>query len=759
MKKLTISIFVTITFFFTFLSARSQEISPYLIGTNAWLPPWMGGSINNLWDELGDAGFQLIRIGGNGAQDANAYNHQRVGDLTEQIRATGADVILQVPRSHTAAQTTALIEYINGTRDLNVRFWSIGNEPNLNNDHSTAIPVADVAAYIRRIATALKTYDPTIRTIGPTTAWFDTNYLNPLLVNAGPNNVAGTDENGNYYIDILSWNQYQITSGAGYENTINSGINIVNTINATRPEENKMSWMMSEFNGHYNNDLANPDQKTWSFNAGQMFAEMYDIGMRKGGFALCSWSVFESGGSRIAGDLGLFDLTNNEYRGRSTYYHSLMLGRHMKTQYLPNQKNISSVTISSMGDEEGFSVMIINRNKTTGYNYSLSFNGEYGSAETLKIAVDAGLEKEITGHIEKVTTQMLVFDAEGFLVRKYIYSEPNANNYIGPMVTDYSSPAATTGSLIFISPEHGSKYKSNEDLIVEVEATHPDGIDSVSLSIDGEYVGTISEAPFVWNEEDTLLAELEPGYYDLKSVAHIANGDSIITQISFNIILSFAPDEPMPVPGIIQAEFYSDMFGIQTEATSDIDGGLNVGYLDVGDWMDYEVNVTETDQYWAVFRVAGWLNTGKIALRNAAGTTLARTDIPNTGSYQTWTNVDGSSPFVLQKGEQTLRIYIEGAPFNLNYFNIIPYDPTNTGNLEIDDLRIFPLPVKDQLNLQGIRGIENISMYNNLGQKILDINPDKRTETSLNMGFMISGLYFLHLSNGQATSIHKIVKQ
>jgi hypothetical protein len=79
---------------------------------------------------------------------------------------------------------------------------------------------------------------------------------------------------------------------------------------------------MSEFNGHYNNDIATADQKTWSFNAGQMFAEMYDIGMRKGAFAICSWSIFESGGSRIAGDLGLFDRTNNEYRGRSTYYHS-----------------------------------------------------------------------------------------------------------------------------------------------------------------------------------------------------------------------------------------------------------------------------------------------------------------------------------------------------------------------------------------------------------------------------------------------------
>lgn len=757
MKRITFYALITISLLFTFNTVRSQEISPYLMGTNAWLPPWMGGSINNLWDELEDAGFQMIRVGGNGAQDANAYSHQRLGDLTQQIRDAGAEVILQVPRNHTAAQTTALIEYINGTRNLNVRFWSIGNEPNLNSGHSTAIPVADVAAYIRRIATALKAYDPTIKTIGPTTAWFDTNYLNPLFVNAGPNNVAGTDENGNHYIDILSWNQYQITSGPGYENTINSAVTIVNNINATRPEGNKMSWTMSEFNGHYNNDIASADQKVWSFNAGQMFAEMYDIGMRKGAFSLCSWSVFESGGGRIAGDLGLFDLTNNEYRGRSTYYHSMMLGRHMKATYLPNKRNITNVTISSMGDEEGFSVMILNRSKTTGYDYSLSFNGEYGTAATLRIGVNAALEKEMTGHIEKTSTQMLVFDAEGSLVRKYTYSEGHAINFMGPTITDYSSPAATTGSLLFTSPVHGSKYGSNALPQVEVEATHPDGVDSVGLWINGVFTEILTEAPFVWNEADTLFDQ--PGYYDLKSVAYLTNGDSIATGIGFNIILSFAPEDPMPVPGIVQAEFYSDMFGVQTESTTDTGGGMNVGYLDVGDWLEYEVEVAETAEYVAVFRVAGWQTTGKVALRNAAGANLTTAVVPNSGGYQNWRSVEGGNKFNLTAGVQRVRIFVEGSPFNLNYFEILPGIFSSAGYKEVDQLKIFPVPMKEQLHLQGIESFSNISVYNSFGQKLVEYENDNLTETILETGKLRSGVYFLRFTDGQTQVIRKVVKQ
>ena len=45
------------------------------------------------------------------------------------------------------------------------------------------------------------------------------------------------------------------------------------------------------------------------------------------------------------------------------------------------------------------------------------------------------------------------------------------------------------------------------------------------------------------------------------------------------------PDPPFNL--LTQAENYNIMNGVQTEGTTDTGGGLNVGYIDTGDWMAY----------------------------------------------------------------------------------------------------------------------------------------------------------------------------
>ncbi len=41
----------------------------------------------------------------------------------------------------------------------------------------------------------------------------------------------------------------------------------------------------------------------------------------------------------------------------------------------------------------------------------------------------------------------------------------------------------------------------------------------------------------------------------------------------------------------IQAEDYSTMSGVQLEGCSDDGKGLNLGWIDTGDWMEYSLNV------------------------------------------------------------------------------------------------------------------------------------------------------------------------
>ncbi|MFZ5985672.1 MAG: cellulase family glycosylhydrolase [Bacillota bacterium] len=116
------------------------------------------------------------------------------------------------------------------------------------------------------------------------------------------------------------------------------------------------------------------------------------------------------------------------------------------------------------------------------------------------------------------------------------------------------------------------------------------------------------------------------------------------------------------IPGTFEAEAYDGMYGIQTESC--VEGGLNVGWIDVGDWMDYRVNVQSSGTYTVEYRVASLYGTGRFSLRNGS-TVLASTTVPNTGGWQNWTTVKATVN--LSAGQQTLRLYADGSPFNVNW--------------------------------------------------------------------------------------------
>jgi endoglucanase len=137
---------------------------------------------------------------------------------------------------------------------------------------------------------------------------------------------------------------------------------------------------------------------------------------------------------------------------------------------------------------------------------------------------------------------------------------------------------------------------------------------------------------------------------------------------------SFATTPPATVtlPGTVQAENYSAMSGIQTETCSE--GGLNVGWIDNGDWMDYLVNPTTTGSYTINLRVASTGTTGACQIKQGT-TVLATVTIPNTGGWQNWTTV--STTVTLSAGSKTIRLQATGAGWNINWWSAALSTPTN----------------------------------------------------------------------------------
>jgi len=141
----------------------------------------------------------------------------------------------------------------------------------------------------------------------------------------------------------------------------------------------------------------------------------------------------------------------------------------------------------------------------------------------------------------------------------------------------------------------------------------------------------------------------DQGFYDAVKPPFIATGCS---QALYQSISSR-----------IEAERYCNMQGIQTENTSDAGAGLSVGWVDVGDWIDFNINVPTAGTYTVTYRVASESNTGQIQFLGTGGT-LATTTIPSTGGWQTWRNVTANVS--LSAGQQKIRLYASGAGFNIN---------------------------------------------------------------------------------------------
>ncbi len=118
------------------------------------------------------------------------------------------------------------------------------------------------------------------------------------------------------------------------------------------------------------------------------------------------------------------------------------------------------------------------------------------------------------------------------------------------------------------------------------------------------------------------------------------------------------------IPGNIEAESYDVMSGVQTETCSE--GGLSIGWIDAGDWLDYHVTVQTTKAYTVQFRVASPYSDTQLQLR-LGDTVLTTVTIPNTGGWQTWQTA--AATVNLSAGSQTLRIYAVTNGWNINWVN------------------------------------------------------------------------------------------
>ena len=113
---------------------------------------------------------------------------------------------------------------------------------------------------------------------------------------------------------------------------------------------------------------------------------------------------------------------------------------------------------------------------------------------------------------------------------------------------------------------------------------------------------------------------------------------------------------------------------------------------------------------------------------------------------------------VYKNGEE-LYILNEGGT-NDNISDILVVERSNIGinNIEVNEVLVYPNPVKDKLLIQTELGIDKIEIYDMLGKEVLIQTTNDKTE--INISHLPQGIYNVRIfSEGKVVGKSKIVKQ
>ncbi len=142
------------------------DISPYVYGANY-------GLLNvipfDLYPLAEVSGIRYLRFPGGRVGDTTDIQPFQLDQFITLCRFIGAEPSISVRlEGGTPEKAAKMVEYVNITKAYGVKYWSIGNEPNLFDDYTTEQHNRDW----RAIAEAMLAVDPSIMLVGPDISQF-----------------------------------------------------------------------------------------------------------------------------------------------------------------------------------------------------------------------------------------------------------------------------------------------------------------------------------------------------------------------------------------------------------------------------------------------------------------------------------------------------------------------------------------------------------------------------------------------------------
>jgi len=247
---------------------------------------------------------------------------------------------------------------------------------------------------------------------------------------------------------------------------------------------------------------------------------------------------------------------------------------------------------------------------------------------------------------------------------------------------------------------------------------------------------------------DTIKVSYTPG--------KVTATDKGILQAFSNFPVNNQISEPvwLSVPCKIEAENYYSQSGMSTENTSDTGGGLDVGWIDNGDWLEYVIeNKTSATSYEIAFRVASPSASGKFDFY-LDNNKISQVTVPNTGGYQTWQSV--TKNITIGMGKHYFKVIATSGGYNINYYDIKKV-ATGIEGVNDDLIKIYPNPVSNEMIISSADFQYNrVEIIDIMGKTVLNRLTTHEPELHIPLN-LPNGMYIVKISNGKQFQLKRFI--
>ena len=409
------------------VSGASPAPAVTRLGQNYWCWSNYGNDVRGTETAVSGLHLRVLRAGGHN-NDTNTsdgffpFDEAQIDAFVAYCRRVGAEPILQVPllknatgSPATAADAAEMVRYCNRTRGYGLRYWEIGNEPDLYSDqgdrpgYDTSQFCADFNAW----SAAMKRADASIVVLGPELSWKyypqsgANDWLTPFLSAC----------RGHY--DVVAIHRYPFAAGdSTVANAMGDVAHFEQVVQGVRTQMaaagvGELPLAITEANISWDGTPATSTQSAspQTFYAGLWVADTLGAAIARQLWAMCYWSLSESW------TLGFIEAGG---KPRPSYHAFQMVAEHLGPTLLQASAPPGfSVYASRSAGDDATALVVINKNATA-------------NTETIALAGLPGAPASRSYEFPAYSLTALDVPDDGGAMRVFLYTKAMADAGSGP---------------------------------------------------------------------------------------------------------------------------------------------------------------------------------------------------------------------------------------------------------------------------------------------------------------------------------------